>query len=258
MRTISVSVDVEPDLYSKKYIGITEGLKKLEKLLNKRGIKATFFVTCDCIIKHPRVFQNLLKKGHEIALHGYTHKRFKDLTTKQKKEQIEKSIKCFEKYLKLKPKGFRAPQHAIDNETLDLLQQYGFIYDSSYSPWNFYHILFPKKIKINYSDNFKKKRIEKIRKNLYEVPIGTLVLPFSALTIRSTKTFALKKFLTLIKMSRNPVFMMHSWDLIPIKESKLYKKCPLECFLKKFEIFLDSFPPKKFKKIEELVPPVKT
>jgi len=258
MKTISISIDVEPDMYTEKYYGITQGIPKLIKILDKRKIKATFFITCDCLQKYPQIFQNLKKQGHEIALHSFTHKNFLTLNKKQKQKQIKKSISSFQKYLKQKPEGFRAPQHSIDNQTLDILEKNNFVYDSSFSPWNLYHMLFPNKIKINYKDNLTSKKIRKIRKNLYEVPIGTVGLPISALSLRALPYLLLKPFINSIKLTKNPVLMMHSWDLIEIPQSKLYKKCPLSCFLKRFEMFLDSFPKEKYKTIEKLIPPIQT
>jgi len=256
MKTLSISIDVEPDLHTKKYKGITNGLTTLKKLLDKRKIKATFFITCDCLQKHPKIFQQLKKQGHEIALHGFSHVNFRNLNKKQKQDQIKNSISCFQKHLKQKPFGFRAPQHSIDNQTLEILEQNNFKYDSSKSPWNFYHILFPKKINIPFKDNFTKTSIYKIKNNFYEIPISTCIFPVSALTIRAFSKPLLEIFTNILKIKNNIIFMMHSWDLIEIPKSKLYKKCPKDCFLKKFEIFLDSFKRREFVKLEDSIPPI--
>ena len=255
MKTISLSIDAEPDMHTGSYKGIL-ALKKFSLILDKRKIKATFFATCDCIRKYPEIFRHLKKHGHEISLHGFSHVRFDRLPEKEKISQIKKSLDCFKKYLDIKPSGFRAPQHSIDKETLDILKKYNFKYDSSYSPWNFFHMILSRK-NVRFSHNFTPQKIYKIRKNLYEIPISTFILPVSALALRALPVWMLRKFIFLIKCKKNIVFMMHSWDLIEIPESRLYKKCPLPEFLKKFEIFLDSFPSSRFKKLDELIPPVK-
>jgi hypothetical protein len=255
--TLSISIDVEPDLHKKSY----ESVKKLlafSKLLGKYKIKATFFATCDCISKFPKVFNELKNQGHEIALHGYNHTRFDELSMKEKQDYIKKSLQCFKKYLRLKPKGFRAVQHSIDNEGLKVLEENDFLYDSSLIPWNFHHILMPQ-IKIKYSNNFKSMRIRKMsRFNLYEAPITSFILPFSAFTIRLLPFWMFKLYLRFIRVNKNKIFFMHSWDLLEMPDSKLYKRCPLKEFNKRLEYLFKYFSSKnqKFKPIA-LLPPIK-
>ena len=141
-KQISISIDIEPDIHTDKYSSL-KALPEFLKILNKYNVKATFFTTCDCLEKEPLIFKKIKKHGHEISLHGYEHKRFDVLSVKNKEIQIKKSIACFKKHLSISPKGFRAPQHSIDDETLDILKKYKFKYDSSLIPWNLYHISIP-------------------------------------------------------------------------------------------------------------------
>src|SRR3989344_3768206 len=139
---IGISFDIEPDLHTSKYKGITDGLKTIIKILDKHRIKATFFITCDVIEKYPKLLLTIKKEGHELALHGYIHKRFDSITLREKETQIQKSILCFQKHLQDIPKGFRAPQHSINKETLNLLEKYQFKYDSSCTPLNLLQFIF--------------------------------------------------------------------------------------------------------------------
>jgi hypothetical protein len=160
---------------------------------------------------------------------------------------------CFNKNLKLKPVGFRAPQHSIDNEMLGVLEKNEFEYDSSIIPWNFYHLLFFWKIKIKFSHNFSRMSTHKIN-NLFEIPISSFILPFSSVTLRILPKFLLKPYFYLILLYKKPVFLMHSWDLIEIPESKLYNLCPKNKFLDKLEFMLNFFSKKrKFIAIKEII-----
>ena len=148
MKKAIISLDIEPDLHSLDYKSVYEGIPKILEVLDSHKVKATLFTTCDCIEKYPRIFQKLMKEGHEIAWHGYRHERFDDLTLKQKEESIKKSILCFKKNLGISPKGFRAVQHSSDSSTFSLLKKYGFSYDYSKSPLNLLQFLFfPKRIR---------------------------------------------------------------------------------------------------------------
>ena len=97
------------------------------------------------------------------------------------------------------------------------------------------------------------------RKSLLEIPISSFVLPFSSVTLRFLPKSLLKVYFSLISSYKAPVFLMHSWDLIEISGSKLYKKCPKHKFLEKFEYMLNYFSKqRKFVTLTELADPIKT
>ena len=237
MKELVFTVDVEPDLRTGEYTGVFWGLLELEKLLDKYNIKPTLFVTCDCIEKYPTLFQRLNNKGWVIGLHGYKHVRFDTLTRTEKEDNIKKSIKCFKDYLGIRPEIFRGPQHAIDKESMEVLEEFGFKYDSSINPWNLYHILFFWKIKIKFSHHFKPLKPHYLY-GFKEIPISSFILPFSSITLRILPKWMLKIFLYFIKKRDYPIFFMHSWDLIEIPDSKLYKLCPKNKFMDKLEVMV--------------------
>lgn len=244
MKSISFSVDVEPDLRTGEYKGVIPGLLELEKLLDKYHIKPTLFVTCDCIEKYPAIFKRLKKKGWEIALHGYRHERFDNLSLQQKTNAIQYSIKCFKKYLNIAPKGFRAPQHSINQESVEVLKKFKFNYDSSIIPWNFYHILFFWKIKVKFSHHFMPMKIHKMS-GLKEIPISSFIMPFSSVSLRILPKFLLRPFYYFLSLYKSPVFFIHSWDLIEVKDSKLYDLCPKDKFMSRLESMIFYFSKKK-------------
>ena len=257
------SVDVEPDLHTNSYTGITRGIQEIVKLLDKHKIKATFFVTCDCIERYPKIFRQLLKRGHEIALHGYRHERFDYLTLEQKKDLIKKSIFCFKKYLNIKPKGFRAPQHSVDNETLDLLEEHGFEYDSSLTPINlmlFRHLAKKNSSKISIIKNFFSRiKPYKIRKNLVEIPRTSFLVSIGGFELKVYPKITYKIIISLFKLFKIPfVFVMHSWDVIKVQNSLTSKICPPPRFQKKLDFFLDySRRRLDYKKMYELCQKIK-
>lgn len=251
MKKLFISVDVEPDLHTEKYESL-KAIPEFLKLLKKYNAKATFFVTCDCIEKDKKLFKKIKKEGHEIALHGYRHERFDDLNYEEKIDRIKKSKEYLKKNLNLLPKGFRAPQHSIDKDSLKILKENGFSYDSSISPWNFYHIIFFWKSRIKKTHNFYSMKIKK-RAGIFEIPLTSIILPFSSLTVRVLPKKALRAYFRAILLMKNPVFIMHSWDLIPVPESKIYRKFPLDRFSENFKSLLEFFSKRrKFSNIEEL------
>lgn len=231
------SVDVEPDLHTGKYIGITQGLRKFEVLCDKYKVKPVLFVTTDCIKKCPGIFKKLHKKGWEISSHGFSHKRFDDMSYHEKEDEIKKSIEYFKKYLGIKPKGFRAPQHSIDNATLDLLEKYNFEYDSSYTPFNLLQLVFfPKRIGSWFKGFFSRTNPYKIRENLVEIPVSSILLPAVSLVVRVfPKWFLRDYFYVLQRVYRKPMFYAHSWDFIEMKQSRIDRYFNHILFLSKLE-----------------------
>jgi hypothetical protein len=255
METITLSIDVEPDLHTGKYKSL-EALKNFIAFLKKYNIKVTFFVTCDCIKKNSEIFREIKKQGHEIALHGYTHERIDKLSFRKKVSSINKSLSYFKRCLGLIPQGFRAPQHGIDNETLKILNEKSFKYDSSIIPWNFYHLIFFWKIKVNFFHHFAKMKKHK-RKGITEIPISSFILPFSSITLRMLPLSILKIYFFFISFLKNPIFLMHSWDLIEVPNSKIYRYCPKEKFKEKLEYMINFFSKRyKFSTILELTNPI--
>jgi peptidoglycan/xylan/chitin deacetylase (PgdA/CDA1 family) len=123
--------------------------KRLIAFLDERRIRSTLFVT-------PRrgapafdesfgkVLRLAISSGHEIALHGYSHVKnefgytlFAQLFSfpfpryQQQKTLIERGTKCLEALTKERPIGFRAPYYRLNNATLTVLKDLGYIYDSS-------------------------------------------------------------------------------------------------------------------------------
>ncbi len=237
MKNMIISVDVERDLHGKSYLGITEGLVRLEKLCDKYKIKPVLFVTGECIEKYPKIFKKLARKGWEISFHGTSHERFDEMSYIGKENEIKKGISIWKNKLGLKPKGFRAPQHSIDNDTLDLLEKYGFEYDSSYFPLNLLQLIFfPKKIRLWFKGSFSRLNEYKIRSNLKEIPTSSFIIPFVSLTIRVFPKWLIYAYVNLIKMFyRKPVFYAHSWDFIELKKSRIDNMFSHKRFLSNLE-----------------------
>ncbi|VVB80286.1 Polysaccharide deacetylase [uncultured archaeon] len=239
---LTFSIDVEPDLHTGKYRGVTEGLARLKVLCDKYDVKPILFVTSDCLSKNALIFKKFSQKGWEISFHGKSHKRFDEMSESQKEEEISSSVKLFKNKLGFYPKGFRAPQHGIDDSTLDLLVKYGFKYDSSYTPLNLLQLLFfPRKFSLWARNFFSRRRIYHIRRGLLEIPTTSFFVPFVSLTLRVLPKVFLKSYIRLIKLTyERPLFYAHSWDFIEMKDSKVDRIFPHTLFLNKLEYIMKN------------------
>jgi peptidoglycan/xylan/chitin deacetylase (PgdA/CDA1 family) len=116
--------------------GTEKGVHKFLELLSGYNLIGTFFVTYRILNDYPNIVEEIVKCGHEIASHGYSHpylERDYLYLNSLPKEQIEKEINLsFNKFHEkgINVKGFRAPAFKINEYTLDCIRKW-FEYDSS-------------------------------------------------------------------------------------------------------------------------------
>lgn len=106
------------------------GVPRIIKLLARYGKPATFFIPGWTAQHYPACVEAVLEAGHEVALHGYTHRPPCYLTAAEQREEIERSLAVFEPW-GLEFKGYRAPMWQTSRDTLEILGEYGVVYDSS-------------------------------------------------------------------------------------------------------------------------------
>ncbi len=230
---VCFTIDVEQDLHTGEGRGITEGIPRLLKLLDKHNIKATFFVTYPVLKKNKKVFFMLKKKGHEIASHSYSHKRLDKMKSAEKKKEIEKSFGEFRK-LGFPVKGFRAPQHSADSESLRIIQEY-FYYDSSITSQNLLQLIFLPNL-ISIKQFFLPNRRYRIGK-MMEFPVTSFLVPFTSISLQFAPMVKLKILFLLNRILRKKQIILycHSYNLIDISKSRISRLCPAERFLRRLD-----------------------
>lgn len=121
-----------PVVLSQGHYGATVAVPRFLKLLDKYEIKGTFFIPGATVEKYPDMVREIVRKGHEIGNHGYTH--ICPSLFKSKEQEIDEYMRTSEAIKKLtgnKPKGFRAPSWEFSLHTLNILKDMGFVYDST-------------------------------------------------------------------------------------------------------------------------------
>jgi peptidoglycan-N-acetylglucosamine deacetylase len=111
--------------------GVVRGLPRIVALLEHRGIAATFYVPGATAQRHPEAIAELAAAGHEVAHHGYLHRRSDHLDTAGQREEIERGIDALRECVGERPVGYRSPSWELTPETLALLIEHEFLYDSS-------------------------------------------------------------------------------------------------------------------------------
>lgn len=142
MKKVYLSVDIEEWYhldYLKTYSIDKEEVETIPKifdfldLLDKMHIKATFFTLAEIAYKHADILRDISDRGHVIACHGLDHDLLYNKTDEEFKNQIIEARNILNDVLgEDAVKGYRASCFSMDRNKLDILQDIGFEYDSSY------------------------------------------------------------------------------------------------------------------------------
>ncbi|KAJ4365219.1 hypothetical protein N0V83_008837 [Neocucurbitaria cava] len=121
--------------YSSGFFSAYVGVPRLLKLFKKLGIqdKVTWFVPMHSAESFPAEFKSIIDSGAEIGLHGYCHEGAPQLTPTQERDVLEHCISLYQELLGRRPLGYRAPLYQLRESTVELLEEYAFLYDSSLS-----------------------------------------------------------------------------------------------------------------------------
>ncbi len=129
--------DIAPEEWRRQEHRVVEATNKVLSILDDTGSNATFFVLGHVAEQHPDLIREIDRKGHEIATHGYGHRRITDQTPDEFRDDLKRSMKMLEEITGRKVAGYRAPQFTVMKETLwalDILKDEGITYDSSIFP----------------------------------------------------------------------------------------------------------------------------
>jgi peptidoglycan/xylan/chitin deacetylase (PgdA/CDA1 family) len=108
------------------------GLPRLVRLFKRYGIKATFFTPGHTIETFPKKMELVVKEGHEIGLHGYSHENPRDMSPEQEEDVLRKSIELVTGLWGRRPVGYIAPWGEMTTVTADILLKNGIIYDRTH------------------------------------------------------------------------------------------------------------------------------
>jgi peptidoglycan/xylan/chitin deacetylase (PgdA/CDA1 family) len=127
--------NLNPDLsaMSDTEFGSKKGLPRILRILDERGIPASFYIPAVSSIIAPEMITAIQKSGrHEIALHGWIHEPVATLLDAGEEERLlRQAIDYFVKVTGKRPVGSRTGGWAISPYTIGIEQKLGLLYDSS-------------------------------------------------------------------------------------------------------------------------------
>lgn len=114
-----------------------ESVRRLLDLLARKNTHATFFVLGWVARRERGLMREIAAGGHEIASHGYAHRRLHTLSPEDFRADLAAARDAIQDACGVRVEGFRAPSWSIDASTvwaLDVLCEEGYRYDSSIFP----------------------------------------------------------------------------------------------------------------------------
>lgn len=80
-KRVALTFDDGPDSLTHRYLEVLDDL----------GVPATFFVCGTHAEEHPELVREYLRRGHQVASHGYDHTSFPKLTRRELLDQLERT-----------------------------------------------------------------------------------------------------------------------------------------------------------------------
>lgn len=116
---------------------VEQSVDTLLELLDRHDTHATFFTLGWIAERHPHLVRRIANGGHELASHGWWHRRIPSLEREEFRAVIRDSKAVLEDLSGQPVIGFRAPSFSMIPGTewaFDLLVEEGYRYDSSLFP----------------------------------------------------------------------------------------------------------------------------
>ena len=113
--------------------GARRGMGRILDILDKHGVPASFFLPCVSDALAPEMIDAIRRSGrHEIASHGWIHEFNTSMSEAEERQLLTRAKAYLEEVLGEPVYGYRAPWAIVSPHTISILQELGYLYDSSH------------------------------------------------------------------------------------------------------------------------------
>src|SRR6266511_4587863 len=120
--------------WDRPYDALERETAALLDLLDEIGARATFFLLGMAVANQRELAQEIARRGHEPASHGYAHVRVYKQTRDEFRTDLERALETIDASTGRRPVAYRAPAFSINRRTpwaYEVLAELGFRCDSS-------------------------------------------------------------------------------------------------------------------------------
>ncbi|UPY35177.1 polysaccharide deacetylase [Sediminicoccus sp. KRV36] len=123
--------DESPMRISQGQYGNRQGTPRIRRLLEREGVKASFFYPAVSALLYPDEARAVAQDGHEIGIHSWIHERNTVLPYEVERDLAFRARDTLEKVTGQRPVGMRTASWDFSLRTLDIIREMGLLYDSS-------------------------------------------------------------------------------------------------------------------------------
>lgn len=209
---------VSRDAWNSLPARVETSVDRLLGLLAEHDVRATFFTLGWIADRHPDLVRRVAEHGHEIASHGWWHRRISASTRHEFRSEVRDSRRILEDVAGVRVRGHRAPSFSLVpgcEWAFDELIEAGYTYDSSIFPVHRGDYGYP-------GFNPEPHHITRPGGRIFEIPLTTAKLAGFRVPAAGGGYFRLLPY-SLVKrafsrrsqLRRPGIFYIHPWELDP-------------------------------------------
>ena len=214
---------------------VEDNTSRVLDLFDEAAVKGTFFTLGWIAARHPRLVRRIAAAGHEVASHGWDHRRVFTLSEAEFRADLDQARAAIEDAAGTRVTGYRAPSFSIDARTPwahPLLAEQGYDYSSSVAPLRHDHYGWPD------SPRFAWRPVAGA--DLIELPVTTVNVGGRRLAAGGGGFFRLLPYAISrwaigrvnIAEGRPAVFYVHPWEIDP--HQPVVRNAPLKSILRHY------------------------
>ncbi len=123
--------DESPMRISQGQYGSRAAMPRIRRLLEREGIKASFFYPAISALLHPDEVRAVAAEGHEIGIHSWIHEANTTLPQGVERDLTLRAADILERLAGSRPVGMRTASWDFSVDTMSIIRELGLLYDSS-------------------------------------------------------------------------------------------------------------------------------
>jgi len=192
--------------------------KRLTVNGEQKKLRATFFTLGWIAQRVPHLVNEIRDRGHEIASHGSRHRVSSEWTSDELRKDLNDSKKLLEDITGAPVYGYRAPNFSVDDDSLKIIEDCGYLYDSSFNSFS----MNERYGWLTLSGNDKKEIAHQVSDTFYEFPVSNMtlwkyIIPWGGGGYFRMIPFGLFRWGVelILKKEKSYIFYIHPWEIDP-------------------------------------------
>ena len=123
--------DESPMRISQGQYGNRRAVPRIRRLLEREGVKASFFYPAVSALLYPDEVRAVAGDGHEIGIHSWIHEANTKLPPGAERDLTLRAADVLERLAGVRPVGMRTASWDFSTDTMGIIRELGLLYDSS-------------------------------------------------------------------------------------------------------------------------------